>query len=237
MQVLLLTVCGNFINNGTLIMSPTATLLFNNTAAHTITGNLTGTNGIGNITVTQTAGSVTFMSDIDIKGNLTTSNATSIINSNNKYVKLAGNFVNATGNTTFTNTGTTGTLEFNGIAVQTYNQGSSQLDLNNVVMNHTSTGVTLSTNMFIKATTGTLTLTAGKINTGANVVNVVNTAPACVTTGNATSYVNGNLRRYLAARATGSFDFPVGNTANYERANITFTCCGSSGCDSAVSSF
>jgi hypothetical protein len=224
-----LTVCGNFTNNGTLIMAPTATLLFNNTAAHTITGNLTGTNAIGNITVTQTAGSVTFMSDIDIAGNLTTSNATSIINSNNKYVKLAGNFVNAAGNTTYTNTGTLGTLEFNGTAAQTYNQGSVQLDLNNVVMNHTSTGVTLSTNMFIKATTGTLTLTAGKINTGANVVNVVNTTPACVTTGNTTSYVNGNLRRYLAAGATGSFDFPVGNTANYERANITFTSAAAAG--------
>jgi len=224
-----LTVCGNFVNNGTLVMAPTATLLFNNTAAHTISGNLTGTNAIGNITVTQTAGSVSFMSDIDIAGTLTTSNSTSIINSNNRYVKLAGNFVNATGNTTYTNTGTTGTLEFNGTAAQTYNQGSSQLDLNNVVMNHTSTGVTLSTNMFIKATTGTLTLTAGKINTGANVVNVVNTTPACVTTGNATSYVNGNLRRYLAAGATGSFDFPVGNTANYERANLNFTTAAAAG--------
>ncbi|MDP2385538.1 MAG: GEVED domain-containing protein [Bacteroidota bacterium] len=224
-----LTVCGNFVNNGTLIMSPTATLLFNNTAAHTISGNLTGTNAIGNITVTQTAGSVTFMSDIDIKGNLTTSNSTSVINSNGKYVKLAGNFVNATGNTTYTNTGTTGTLEFNGTAAQSYNQGSSQLDLNYVVMNHTSTGVTLATNMFIKATTGSLTLTVGKITTNAFVVNVVNTTPACVSTGNATSYVNGNLRRYLAAGATGSFDFPVGNTANYERANLNFTSAAAAG--------
>ena len=232
-----LTVCGNFVNNGTLIMSPTATLQFNNTAAHTISGNLTGTNAIGNLLVNQTAGSVTFLSDIDIAGNMTTSSATSIVNSNNKYVKLAGNFVNSAGNTTYTNTGTVGTLEFNGAAAQTYNQGSAQLDLNNVVMNHTSTGVTLLTNMYIKSTTGTLTLTAGKITTNAFEVNVANTANACVSTGNTTSYVNGNLRRYLAAGATGSFDFPVGNTANYERVNLDFTTAAAAGAINLLARF
>jgi hypothetical protein len=217
-----LTICGNFINNGTLIMDPTATLFFNNTATHQLSGSLTGSNAVGNILVTQTAGGVNLLNAIDIKGNFTTSNSTSIFNTNGNYVKLAGNFVNAAGNTTFSNTGTTGTLEFNGTAAQSYNQGSSQLNLNFVKMNHTSTGLTLQTNMYVKSATGTLNLTLGKIITNAFEVNVANTAATSVTTGNTSSYVQGNLRRYILS--TGSYDFPVGDAVKiFQRANINFT--------------
>lgn len=218
-----LTICGDFTNNGSLVMSPTATLLFNNTVTHVVSGNLTGTNAVGNITVNQTAGGVSLLNNIDIAGNFTTSSNTSIFNTNGNYVKVAGNFVNATGNTTFSNIGTTGTLEFNGATAQTYNQGSSQLDLNYVLMNHSSTGVTLQTDMNIKSTTGTLTLTAGKINTTASFKVVVNNStPASVSTGNTSSYVNGFLRRYIN-NSTGSFDFPVGTSSAYQRANVNFT--------------
>jgi CUB domain/Secretion system C-terminal sorting domain len=217
-----LTVCGNFTNYGNLTMSAGATLLFNNTANHIISGNLTGSNAIGNITVNQTSGSVSLLNDLDIKGNFTTSSSTSIFNTNGNYIKLAGNFVNANGNTTFTNTSTTGTLEFNGTSAQTYQQGSSQLDLNFVKMNHSSTGVTLLSNMYIKSTTGALNLSVGKIITNGFEVNVQNTATTAVTTGNTTSFVQGNLRRSLLT--TGAYDFPVGHsTKGYQRANINFT--------------
>ncbi|MDQ3045964.1 MAG: hypothetical protein M3R27_00325, partial [Bacteroidota bacterium] len=53
-----LTVCGDFTNNGTLTMAPTATLMFSNTATHVVSGNLTGTSAVGNLTVNQTAGGV-----------------------------------------------------------------------------------------------------------------------------------------------------------------------------------
>ena len=156
-------------------------------------------------------------------GNFTTSNSTSVFNSNNFYIKVAGNFVNATGNTTYTTTGTIGALEFNGTTAQTYNQGSSVLDLNAVIMNNSSTGVTLQTNMNIKATTGTLTLTTGKINTtGAFMVIVNNSATTSVSPGNTSSYVNGFLRRYIN-NSTGSYDFPVGTASAYQRANVNFT--------------
>lgn len=218
-----LTICGNLTNNGTLIASPTSTILFNNAAVvHNITGALTGTNGVGNLTITKTGGSVVLNDNIDIKGNFTTSNATSILNTAGRYIRVAGNFVNATGNTTFSNVGATGTLEFNGTAAQTYNQGSTNLDLNNVLMNHTGAGVTLLTNMRIKATTGTLTLTLGKIVTNAFEVYVFNTAPACVSIGNNTSYVEGFLRR--ATLAAGNYEFPVGEAVKgYERATVNFT--------------
>lgn len=217
-----LTVCGDLNVYGTLIADPTSTILFNNgSTVQNINGTLTGTNALPNVTITKTGGSVSLNNNCDIAGTFTTSNSTSVFNTTGKYIKLKGNFVNATGNTTFSNTGTTGTLEFNGTAAQTYNQGSAQLDLNNVVMNHTGPGVTLQTNMFIKPTTGTLTLTLGKMITGANEVRVMNTTAACVSTGNTSSYVEGYLRRWVI---TGSYDFPVGEAVKgYERANVNFT--------------
>jgi hypothetical protein len=86
----------------------------------------------------------------------------------------------------------------------------------------TGTGLTLQTNMDIKPTTGTLTLTAGKITTGAFMVIVNNSTPSSVSAGNTSSYVSGFLRRYIN-NSTGSFDFPVGIAASYQRVNIDFT--------------
>ncbi|HET6989848.1 MAG TPA: T9SS type A sorting domain-containing protein, partial [Bacteroidia bacterium] len=219
-----LTICGDLNVLGTLIASPTSTILFNNgSVVQNITGIVTGANAVGNLTVTKTGGSVVLGAgtNIDIAGTFTTSNATSVFNTAGNYVKVAGNFVNSAGNTTFTNTNATGTLEFNGSAAQTYNQGTSQLDLNFVKMNHTGPGVTLQTNMVMKPATGSLTLTAGKIITGANEVRVYNTTPACVTIGNTTSYVEGYLRRWTL---TGLYEFPVGEAVKgYERASVNFT--------------
>jgi hypothetical protein len=217
-----LTICGDLNVLGSLIASPTSTILFNNgSTVQNITGLITGSNAVGNLTITKTGGSVVLANDIDMSGTFTTSNATSVFNTAGHYVKVAGNFVNASGNTTFANTNATGTLEFNGTAAQTYNQGATQLDLNYVVMNHSGTGVTLQTNMVMKPTTGSLTLTAGKIITGVNEVRVYNTTPACVTIGNTTSYVEGFLRRWTL---TGLYEFPVGESVKgYERASVNFT--------------
>ncbi len=227
-----LTVCGNFTNNGTLIAAPTSTVLFTGPATQTITGNLTGANSFGNVTITKGAGSgnVTLANDIDIKGSFTTSNGTSILNANGKYIKLAGNFANNAGSTTFI--GVAGsTLEFNGAANQNYTAGANTLVLNNVLMNQSAaSSVTLTggggINMNIS---GTLTLTMGKIITNSYEVNVTNTATSAVSAGNANSYVEGNLRRALAG-TTGSYDFPVGHTSKgYQRANLNFTSAPSSG--------
>lgn len=227
----ILQVCGNFTNYGTLIADPTSTIVFMGTGTQNVIGALTGTSKFGNLTVTKSTGTVVLNNDIEIAGTFTTSNSTSIFNSNGKYVSLGKHFSNATGNTTYTNTGTTGTLEFNGSGLQTYNQGSSQLDLNFVIVNNTAglgNGVTLATNMFIKATTGTLTLNVGTITTtGTSTttgfkVHVLNTAVGSVSVGNTASFVDGNLRRYLSG--TGIYNWPVGNVAKgYQRALTNFS--------------
>lgn len=220
-----LEICGNFTNLGSIIADPTSTVVMLGTGVNqTMTGSFTGSNALGNFTVNKTNATFSVLTndDVEMNGNFLTANATSIFNSNGKYIKVGGNFTNNNGNTSFMNTGTTGTLEFDGTAGQTYNQGSSQLDLNNVVMNHTGTNVILGSNMFIKSATGTLTLTLGRIQTNGNRVDVANTANACVSVGNNNSYVFGNLYRSLNG-AAGAYDFPLGTATLYERANINFT--------------
>ncbi len=215
-----LNVCGNFTNNGTLVLAPSSTVVFNGTGTQTLDGSLTGTNKFGNVVITKTSGTAVLNQNTDIGGSLTTSNATSILNTNNKYIKLGGNFAINSGTTTFTNT-TTGTLEFNGSTTQTYNPGGV-LTLGSVVMNQSVTSVV---NLLdIMTISGTLTLTNGRITTNASEVSVTNSAAASVSAGNTNSYVDGNLRRNC--NSTGSYDFPVGQFSSgkgYQRANINFT--------------
>lgn len=229
-------ICESLFNNGTIIADPTSTILFSDdNVAHSLNGTLSGSSSLGNLLITDIAGStnctVTTNANLELSGSLTTSNATSIFNLNNKDLIIAGNIINAAGSTTFTNTPNS-TITFNGSAAQIYspnqNVATPTLTLNNVVMNHTGSGVTIATtntpNMIL-GTSGTLTLTQGKIITpNTQEVTLTNTALNAVTVGNTSSYVEGNLRRYLAANATGSFDFPVGHaTPGYERININFT--------------
>lgn len=216
-----MNVCGDFVNNGTFTAATTSTVNFQGTVLQNITGSTTGANRFGNLTVTKTTGSVILNQNTDVGGALTISNGTSIFNINGKYLKVGGNFSNNNGSTTIT--GAAGsTVEFNGTGAQTYNQGASTLTLNNVTMNHTGTGVALFTHMVI-GTSGTLTLTLGKIITNAFEVQVTNTAVGSCTVGNTNSFVQGNLRRYLSG-AAGSYNFPVGHSVKgYQRANINFT--------------
>lgn len=211
-----LEICQDYINNGTLNASATSTVVFNNAAVNqNMDGNMVGISSFGNVTVNKTGGSVTMLDNAEMKSTFLTSNVTSSFNANGKYHKVGGDFIN---NGTYTPGA--GTLEMNGGVPQLY---SNPGNLNNMIMNHSSTGVTLFTNMNI-GTAGTLTLNNGKIiTTNTYEVNVLNTAPASVTPGNISSYVEGYLRRWLSG-AAGTYDFPVGNAATgYQRANVWFT--------------
>jgi hypothetical protein len=209
-----LSVCEHFTNFGSLSAAAASTVLFANAAVNqNINGNLTGANAFGNLTITKTGGVVTTLQNLDVRTNFTVSNATSSFNTSSKWHRVAGNFLNAG-----TYTAGAGTLEFNGVAAQTYSNPNA---VNNVLMNHTGPGVTLLTNMIL-GNTGVLTLTAGKIITTTSFeVSVQNRAPASVTTGNNSSFVQGFLRRFI--NATGSYDFPVGEASKgYQRANMNF---------------
>lgn len=217
-----LNVCGDFVNLGNLVADPTSTIVFNNgSATQNLSGNLVGGNALGNLTITKTGGMVNQNANVEVAGTFTTSNGSSIFNTNGRYVIVGGNFINSNSSTTFANVGTTGTLEFNGTGLQQFGTGGI-LPLNNVIMNNTGAGVNLASDHMEIGTSGSLTLLQGVIITNALRVQVLSTNPGSVGPGNATSYVQGNLRRFL--NPTGSYDFPVGHaTQGYQRANIDFT--------------
>ena len=202
-----LTVCGNLTNNGTLIAAPTSTILFNNAAVtHTISGSLTGANKLGNLTINKTGGSVVLTCPLDIGGNFTTQNTTSILNVANYYLKVGGNF-NTASNVTITNCPT---IEFNGVIPQNYTNNSGTLTFPNVVMNNTGGGIiltgTATSNLYVSTA---LTLTNGIIYT-ANPPLLVLNAGSTSTSGSALSFVDGPMQKI----GNTAFVFPMGDAFN-----------------------
>jgi len=209
-----LSVCENFTNFGTLNADINSTVLFSSASAiQNISGNLTGSNAFGALTITKTGGSVNTLQNTDVKGVFTISSPTSLFNVSGRIHRVAGNFLNFG-----IYTPGAGTLEFNGTMAQSYRNYDV---VNNVVVNHSGPGVTLTTNLLM-ASSGTLNLVNGKIiTTPSYEVSVSNRNPAAVSTGSVSSFIQGFLRRYI--NGTGSYDYPVGeSTKGFQRVNVNF---------------
>ncbi|MEP7263295.1 MAG: T9SS type A sorting domain-containing protein [Bacteroidota bacterium] len=87
------------------------------------------------------------------------------------------------------------------------------LEINN------SAGLTTSGNVDV---TGTLTLTSGCITPGLlTSIQVSNRSSSAVTGHSSNSYIKGSLRRYVST--SGTYDFPIGTSANYELASVTLS--------------
>ncbi len=131
-----------------------------------------------------------------------------LLNPNNNNISIKGNWstYNQAG---FTEGITQVTLS--GTALQTFTGAETfyNLELNN------SNNAALNNNLIV---TNELKLTNGHITTGANELQVTNNAIASVIGSSNASWVAGNLRRTVAA--TGNYDFPVGDAANYQLANV-----------------
>ena len=231
-----LSVCGNFTNNGTLICEPGSTVQFQlGSAIQTISGNFTGANSFANLTINKSAGYVILNNNIDVLENFTTATNTSQFNINGKYMKVGGNFTNANGTATFliANLGNS-RVEFNGTANQNFTNTAGTFNLNRMIMNKPS-GVLylMGANSSINIDT-TLTLTSGVVNTrnvAANYIFLKWINAGAVTGYNATSYVDGKLRRQIynfGYDARGMLlDWPVGDVVKgYQLANILFAPAG-----------
>jgi len=70
-QNCILNICGNYVNNGLLVMPATSTIQFQNAAVQTVDGNMTGVNKFGHFSVVKTGGSLTFLQDADVAGSMT----------------------------------------------------------------------------------------------------------------------------------------------------------------------
>jgi hypothetical protein len=235
----ILSVCGNFINNGTLNCQPGSTVRFIGNS-NTVIGGTFGPvlNNFYHLEFAKSAGAtVTLNTNIYAQGN--DSIYGGILNNNNKNTEVGGNFYNYNGATSYTGLGAGvggSTLTFtrrSGVNQNFRNDGNN-LTLNNVTMNQVVAGAlglfNNATSNLVTGVSGVLTLTQGRIITGPREVSVTNSASAACTPGNTTSYVEGDLRRAIATAAN-SYDFPVGDGTSalapgivgYQRANITFT--------------
>jgi len=93
-----------------------------------------------------------------------------------------------------------------------------------------ASGVNLEQQIYVN---GTLGLTSGLLTTGSNEAYVVNSAVGAIFPFSASSYVVGNLRREVSG--SGSYDFPLGTSSNYELANLSLT--GATGFSNILGSF
>lgn len=113
-------------------------------------------------------------------------------------------------------------MEFNGAAVQTYNPGGV-LDLNNVIINNTGGGVNLFLHDMHIASTGSLNLMNGKLNTSTWKVILKNPDPNSLTGGTSANFVQGTLQRSLNGLAN-AYNFPIGHSVKgYQRMEVEFT--------------
>jgi hypothetical protein len=216
-----LDVYGDYNNQGTLNTTNRSSVTIRGGAVQNMDGIMVTPSEFFHLYINKTAGSVITNQHIECEGDFITQNGTSIMNMNNDNLTVAKAFTNFNGNTTYIPG--TGTLFFDGVGGQSYTNTNGTLTLNNVTMNNTGTGVTLNNDMTL-GTSGVLTLNTGVIITGSYKVDVLNGAPAAVSSGNNTSFVQGNLQRRIQASGLGSYDFPVGEASKgYQRANFNFT--------------
>jgi hypothetical protein len=188
-------------------------LTFNKPGVQTF--NTTGTTMSGNVNYTVNSGTT-----LDLGTGTLTGSGNFTLQSGGGLMITSANGITSSGAS-----GTiqvTGTRSFSSGANYTYNGSSSQVtgnglpsNVNNLIISNSS-GVTLSSDVTVS---GILTLTSGKVTTGSNELKVTNTSASAITGYSSSSYVIGNLRRSVIG--TGSYDYPLGTSANYEFVNIT----------------
>lgn len=101
---------------------------------------------------------------------------------------------------------TAGTVTLKGTTTQTIS-GSSAIDFYQLVINNSSTGISLSRDVEIS---NALTLTDGVISTNSNFLIVSATIATKIIGGSSGSFIYGNLRRYIASNSS-TYNFPIGN--------------------------
>ncbi|HEY5966863.1 MAG TPA: hypothetical protein VIU35_02745, partial [Chitinophagaceae bacterium] len=216
--------------NNTLTVSTGQTL--NVTGGTVITGAVTGGGGVTKSLVMSGAGAIVNTGSLTLTpGNADDKLATVEFNGGGLvHVSTDANLSTATPLRTQINFNGGGTLTVDGniiggqisvdgaAATSTLNIGGSASTVGNLIMNGTATSILdLNGNLTVS---GTLTLTAGKIDIGPNLLTLSNATPATqLSTGSATSYVYttsaaGRLVRQNLAAAT-AYTFPVGTPTDY----------------------
>jgi hypothetical protein len=123
------------------------------------------------------------------------------------------NLGGTSGITTLTATAAGNTVSFNG---STGAQTIPAVTFNNLILNNAS-GASLGGNVTVN---GTLTLTNGKISTGAN--SLILPTSATISGASVSRYVSGNVQRAFTGGSP-TFTFPIGDVSLYDPVALTFT--------------
>ena len=246
-----INVSGNFsISSGTFDMTQnTGTAAGNGICTLNLYGNFTQTGGTITETATTTttygsgkiyfakSGTQIFSKTAGTISNTVhfTVNSGAILNMGTSYPTGSGNFTLASGgglnlgsangitqSSALGNVQVTGTRSFSTSGNYTYNGLTGQnsgdglpATVNNLTLNN-SYHLTLTDSVGVS---GILTLFSGHIITGANEVWVTNSATSSINSYSSANYIVGNLRRNT--NSSGSYDFPIGTSSNYELISIT----------------
>jgi hypothetical protein len=210
--------------SGNMIMSltqPQRTVVrFNPTGILNVGGNVTGGTIISNtgnstLNVVGNLNAVTFNPGTTATTSVSGNMVSPIINPGAGTLNIAGNVNNPTISPTFT-----GTVNFNGNSVQEF---IGDAIFPNMGMTNAASTLKLIGNVEV---TGTLTLTAGKIELGPNLLGLTNAIPANqLVGGSSSSYVLGTqefgrfVRQNLAAAT--AYNFPLGTPTNYMPVTVT----------------
>ena len=218
-----LRICGDFTNLGVINADSTSIIVMNNdTVTQHFSGSFVQNNRIGSLYIGKTGGAVIFDKDMEIAGDITLENETSVLNTNGRNVTLRGNLFNAAGNLTYKNTGPQGSLNLTGYTDQMLGLNGdltlTHLRIEKPAGNAGFIGGNLSLD-----SNGTLQLIKGKLTTLSYELILNRTSEDAIVGGDTTSYVEGYLRRKLSGQP-GIYEFPVGNIdKGFQRAQIEFT--------------
>ncbi|MBT1709202.1 T9SS type A sorting domain-containing protein [Fulvivirgaceae bacterium PWU5] len=213
-----LRVSGGLTNSGTLT-SGAGVVIISGTLSNT--GSFT--NGTGAVTV---------------RGAFSNSNGGTQYRLNNSTLTISGNFGNTSGATFDAGSGTvsiagnwnsTGTFTYNTSNVIFAGAGAQAISGSANFYNATRTngGTLTMSNTF--AINNLLTLAGGMISTGANQINLTNTATQPVVGYDVSSYIDGRLAITFPTTAGASRTFPVGQGTVYRPVTIQQTAVGTSG--------
>jgi len=174
-------------------------------------GTITTTTSIGTVNVTGNLNTTTINPGTTGTTNFSGNMVTPIVNAGSGTLNIAGSVDNPS-----VNAGFTGTVNFNGGGTQTL---TGNTILPNLGMTNAASTLALAGNLTV---TGTLTLTAGKIDVGPNLLTLNNATPANqLVGGSSSSYLYSSnttlgwrlVRNNLAPATT--YNFPVGTALLY----------------------
>jgi hypothetical protein len=166
------------------------------------------------ISVDKSGSSLTVNPNAVIRGNLTITSGTVIApGTSSGTLTVNGNWSNSGAFTPGS-----GTIIFAGSSNQNVG-GNNSTTFSNLTLNN-ATGITLQRNQTVS---GTLTMTSGNIDCGANTLELGTSTSATGTLAWTSGNIIGSFKRWIAASTATPVEFPVGTATNNHKAKVTFT--------------